>query len=213
MVGGGGELLEDRGILALGGLEGGGNGGGTTHTATAVSEDTAIGGRNEVKKSPNLCWCRHLAIGDRQFRMVHSQGGQLLGIVGAEVGNAAGTHVDHQRHVAIGELAVLVRRCLTADQQPVADHPQVGDVGPVVVVHPRVLAGPPCGDTNEADDHVDGEKQTQPAAHDHTERLQRRGDPLHDIDRPTRRYRRVLALRHADTMPRPGEPVIERAIR
>ena len=54
----GGELLEDRRILALGGLEGGGNRGGATDTATAMSEDTTIRGRNQVKKPPNLCCCR-----------------------------------------------------------------------------------------------------------------------------------------------------------
>ena len=42
------------------------------------------------------------AIGDRQFRIVQSEGGQLLGIVVAAVGRAAGAHVDHQGHVSLG---------------------------------------------------------------------------------------------------------------
>jgi hypothetical protein len=76
-----GELFQHRGILTLGCLVGRSDGGGTTHSAPAVSEDPAVRGRNQVKKSPNLCQCRRPAIRDRQFRVIQSQVGKLLGIV------------------------------------------------------------------------------------------------------------------------------------
>src|SRR4029453_16260138 len=50
-----GELLQHRGLLTLGCLVGRSNGGGATHAAPAVGEDSAMCYRYDVQKASNLC--------------------------------------------------------------------------------------------------------------------------------------------------------------